>query len=162
MQIMNLTTPRFGLRTMLAMVAACAFGLLIARVIWKSVPAASTLWEPPPLLNAEQPAKVVLLFDGKTTKQWTTVGEANVQGGNLELGGNQPSAAYFEGQFGMDFDISFDFFQDGPGAAEFRVKPILLDPNDKYSQNVTTDLNRSNFVYKRWHHSVAVGSYNYG
>jgi hypothetical protein len=158
---MKLPAPRFGLRTLLALVAACAFGFFIARVIWKSGPPASTFWEPPRLLNADQSAEAILLFDGKTTKLWTTVGEVTVREGNLELGGNQPSAAYFEGQFGMDFKISFDFFQDGPSAAELQVKPILLDPNDKYSKNVTADLNRANFVYKRWHHCVAVSSYNY-
>jgi hypothetical protein len=134
-------------------------GFFIARVIWKSGPPASTFSQPPRLLSAAQSGEAILLFDGKTTRQWKTVGQSTVRDGNLELGDTQPSAAYFEVRFSMDFEVSFDFFQDGPGTAEFRVNTILPDSSDKY---FTADLNRSNFVYKRWHHCVAVASYDSG
>jgi hypothetical protein len=157
---MKLQPPRFGLRTLLGLVAACAFGSFLARVIWKSGPVTSTFLQPPPLLAAGHLGEAVVLFDSKTMKQWKIDGPATVSGGNLELGGVQPSAAYFESQFGMDFEVSFDFFQEGPGPAGIRIKTILLDSNKSY--DVKTDLHRSNFVYKRWHHCDVAANYDSG
>jgi hypothetical protein len=43
---MKLPRLRFGLGTLLGVVAGCAFGFFIARVIWKSGPPASTFSQP--------------------------------------------------------------------------------------------------------------------
>ena len=159
---MTSSRARFGLRTLLGLVAACAFGLFVGRAIWNSGPIRSTFTQPPPQLGAERLGNGVLLFEGKSPQPWVVDGHAAVLDGTLEVGGANPTTAYFPTDLGMDFELSFDFFQEGPGAAEFRVKTVALDPNDKYTKNVKTDLNRSNFVYKRWHHAVVDASYRSG
>jgi hypothetical protein len=159
---MKLARPQFGLRTLLGLVALSALAAWIARGMWHSGPPASTLFDPPALLTSKEVGQAVLIFDGKTTNRWKVDGIAAVSDGTFEVGGNAATAVYLADELGMDFELSFDFFQEGPGAATFRVNPILLDPNDMHTRDIEVDLHRWNFVYKRWHHCIVTASYQSG
>ena len=129
-------------------------GYFVYRQIVYDPAASPELSKPPALLIQQEIGEGRRLFDGKTTDGWKIEGVAKVDDDTLVLGGEQATTAILVGELGMKFKLRFDFFQEGAAKAEFRMKPVRLDPKDPAGgpqSDAMQQLNLSAFVYKRWH-----------
>ena len=150
----NMSATRKSLRIVALILVLALGGYFVYYLVVYDRAASPELSKPPALLTQIEIGDGRLLFDRQTTDGWKIEGVAKVVDDTLVLGGEQAATAYLVGELGMEFKLRFDFFQEGAGKAEFRMKPVLLDPKDaggRPQRDAVQQLNLSSFVYKRWH-----------
>ena len=113
---------------------------------------APELSAPPAPLTKEEVGTGRPLFDGRNVPKWNIEGAVGVRDGTLVLGGPEPTRAVIPEDFPEDFRLQFDFYQEGPGPAGFRVHAHLLAAdtfgNTDFDDVVSLSLTR--YVYRRW------------
>jgi WD40 repeat protein len=114
-------------------------------------------FQPPKLLSPAEIEKGQLLIDAEGHRAWSVEGLSALQDNSLVFGGDQATRAYLLKDLPRTFRLQFDFFQVGPGAAEFHLKggaanthPALRNKSSLIDLNVTE---------KRWQRCTLIAAY---
>jgi hypothetical protein len=98
------------------------YPLIAAILLLVATSAQATDGQPLNALNAEEEAAGwVLLFDGHTTSKWRIEGDHEIRDGALVLGGKGVTRAFPRIKFGEDFEMRFEFREEG-GQARWMIE----------------------------------------